>query len=272
MTGFLLIDKPETWTSHDVVGYLRKITKIKKIGHAGTLDPFATGLLIVGIGRDATKRLDEFKCMPKTYEAEIILGATSDTFDKDGTITKNFSNLSNFSTREIDDVLQKFKGKQKQLPPMFSAKKVKGKKLYELARKGIEIERKPNDIEIYNIERIRHPEPFGFAQGRLKQRIPLLQKLLSFGVKNVDTKSLKQRDPSTSLRSAQDDSFSFHIRVSCSTGTYIRTLIHDIGKELGCGAYCKELRRTQIGSYRVTKAKEPKQLSKKRIKRRLIHT
>lgn len=221
MIGFLLIDKPATWTSHDVVGYLRKVTKIKKIGHAGTLDPFATGLLIVGIGRAATKRLDEFKGMPKTYEAEIVFGATSDTFDKDGVLVKQTS-ATLPSKKEIDLVLLQFVGKQLQTPPMFSAKKIKGKKLYELARKGIEVEREPNEITIYTIKRIK-----------------------------------KWRN-------------SIHIQVTCSTGTYIRTLVHDIGQQLGCGAYCKELRRTAIGDYSVKKSKRPKQLSKRSIRKRLL--
>lgn len=208
MEEFLLINKPIGWTSHDVVGYLRKqFPRGTKVGHSGTLDPFASGLLIVGVGRAATKRLDEFKNLPKTYETVLFLGATSNTQDKDGVITP--TNIEKKYTREeIEKVLQKFIGPQLQTPPMYSAKKINGKKLYELAREGIEVERKPNQIEIYNIELLNYDYP------RLK------------------------------------------IRVDCSTGTYIRTLVHDIGQRLGCGAYCEELTRTRIGEYTIDNAQK----------------
>lgn len=150
--GFLLIDKPKNWTSHDVVGYIRKITGIKKIGHAGTLDPFATGLLVVGVGREATKRLDDFKQLPKTYIATIHLGKVSDTEDSTGNITPYPQTNTHRLTREIiDKTLQTFVGEQNQIPPMFSAKKIQGKKLYELARKGITVERAPNRVTIFSL-------------------------------------------------------------------------------------------------------------------------
>jgi len=208
-TGFLLVDKPMDWTSHDVVGYLRGSLKTKRIGHAGTLDPFATGLLIVGVGRDATKRLDEFKGMEKEYIAEITLGATSDTQDRTGTIVNGNSD-SIPTSEDISVVLSSFLGKQTQIPPMFSAKKVKGKKLYELARKGEEVERKPVDIDVSSLELISYDYP------------------------------------------------TLEVRFTVSTGTYIRTLAHDIGEKLGIGAYCHELRRTKIGEYLVENAKDPK--------------
>lgn len=232
MSGFLLIDKPANWTSHDVVGYLRKVTDIKKIGHAGTLDPFATGLLIVGIGREATRRLDEFKGMPKTYIATLQLGATSDTFDSTGTILKHESmktlkqielndieqdkichperseGSSTINQKDIEMVLKSFVGVQPQLPPMFSAKKINGEKLYTLARKGIEVEREPNEITIYSVNLLKY------------------------------------------IESEQ----TLEIEVQCSAGTYIRTLANDIGKKLGCGAYCATLRRTKIGEFDVKEA------------------
>lgn len=167
--NFLLVNKPKDWTSHDVVNYVRnRIKKIglpaearrAKVGHAGTLDPFATGLLIVGVGREATKRLDEFKNMEKEYVAEIKLGATSDTGDSTGVITIHDSHsMTQLSETKIKDCLQNFIGKQLQTPPMFSAKKVNGQKLYDLARKGIEIERKPSEIEIYEIELLEYKYP-----------------------------------------------------------------------------------------------------------------
>ena len=229
-SGFLLIDKPTDWTSHDVVGYVRKIirehdkkiglpaeARRAKVGHAGTLDPFATGLLIVGVGREATKRLDTFKAMEKEYVATLQLGATSDTYDRTGTVQITDTGAK-ITDAQIQNILKTFIGKQKQVPPMYSAKKINGKKLYELARKGIEIERKPNEIEIYDLQTLS------------------------------DT-------------SALDRDSQIVLRISCSTGTYIRTLAHDIGQALGVGAYCKELRRTAIGPYQVTDAARPKTLS-----------
>lgn len=220
--NFLLIDKEVDWTSNDVVAYLRGKLKIKKIGlstetknkrvkvgHAGTLDPFATGLLIVGVGKDATKRLDEFKNLDKTYEATLQLGEISSTQDPEGKITKtNFD--GEISPKQVDTVLKTFLGKQKQIPPMHSAKKINGQRLYELARQGIMIERQAHDIEIYSI------------------------KILDFKYPKLK------------------------IEVKCSTGTYIRQLAQDIGESLACGAYCLELRRTEIGEYSVEDAKTVK--------------
>ncbi len=210
---FILVDKPVGWTSFDAVNFvrhnLRQATGNKKIkvGHAGTLDPFATGLLIIAAGRENTKRIDEFKVMPKTYIADIRLGATSDTFDSEGTITvSDISNVDTITLDKIKEVLDTFIGPQLQLPPMFSAKKIDGQRLYDLARKGITVERQPNEITIFDI------------------------KLLNFNYPNLS------------------------IEVTCSTGTYIRTLAYDIGNKLGVGAYCQELRRTAIGQYNVDKA------------------
>ncbi len=218
-SGFLLINKPQDWTSHDIVGYIRGVVrratgqKKIRVGHAGTLDPFATGLLIVGVGREATRRIDEFKNMPKEYIATIRLGATSDTYDRTGIIIDQEPIASDeVSESEVCEVLKSFVGSQLQVPPMYSAKKVNGKKLYELARKGIEIERKPSEIEIYSLE------------------------LLEFN----------------------DLLIKFKCKVS--TGTYIRSLAHDIGQALHSGAYCEELERTKIGKYTLENAVGPKEI------------
>lgn len=219
---FLLINKEEGWTSHDVVGYLRKVTKIKKIGHAGTLDPFATGLLIVGIEREATKRLDEFKGMKKVYEAVVQLGAVSDTYDKTGVVEATLMDTQSLQLSDVKTILPLFVGEQNQIPPMYSAKKVGGQKLYELARQGIEIERKPHHIFIENIK--------------------------------ILTSSLGRESPS------------FSLEVTCSAGTYIRTLVHDIGQKLGVGAYCEELKRTSIGNFSLEKAVMVKELTQENWK------
>jgi len=156
---FILINKPPGITSHDVVDYLRRITKIKKIGHAGTLDPFAEGLLILGIGRQSTKKLSIFQQKDKEYVTTLRLGAESDTFDKEGKITeKEIKKIPEL--KEIKEVLNKFLGEIEQIPPIFSAKKIKGKKLYELARKEIKIEPKPQKIKIYEISILDYNFPY----------------------------------------------------------------------------------------------------------------
>lgn len=227
---FILINKPKNWTSFDVVAYLRKSLKVKKIGHAGTLDPFATGLLIVGVERESTKKLDEFKNLPKTYLARIKLGANSDTQDSTGVIIKHetcsmkHGTLNNPNKKrhvscnepDIDTVkktIQSFVGKQKQLPPMYSAKKIGGTRLYKLARKGIEIKREPNEIEIYSIKLLDYTYP------QLK------------------------------------------IEVNCGAGAYIRALAYDIGEMLKTGAYCDELKRTKIGEYDIVNAIDVKDVN-----------
>lgn len=203
----LLIDKPAGWTSHDVVAKLRGILRIKRIGHAGTLDPFATGLLIVGVG-SATKQLTALVGTDKTYEATATLGATSTTFDPEGEITKT-ENVRRPTLDEIADAFKKFTGSYEQKAPLHSAKKIGGKKLYDLARAGTATEemRPTKVVTIHELQLIDYEWPF-----------------LKF-------------------------------RVSCSSGTYIRSLADDIGRELGCGAYLTQLRRTKVGEFRIEDAK-----------------
>ena len=175
MYGFLLINKPTGITSHDVVDRLRRVTGEKRIGHSGTLDPFATGLLIVGVGRDATKRLGELQKLPKTYRATLMLGSTSTTGDRTGIITRYVIASRSEAIHDrgeiatvamgspamttVTDVLKKFTGELQQIPPMYSAKKIGGKKLYELAREGKTVERKPISISISNLSLVRYESP-----------------------------------------------------------------------------------------------------------------
>ncbi|PLX20300.1 tRNA pseudouridine(55) synthase TruB [Candidatus Parcubacteria bacterium] len=206
-SGFVLIDKNPGISSHGVVNALRNITGIKKIGHAGTLDPFASGLLILAIGRESTKQIDYFVKKDKKYIATLKLGASTDTYDREG-IIKTSPQTKELETKQIKSCLAEFIGEQDQIPPMFSAKKINGQKLYNLARKGIEIERQPSRINIYDI-----------------------------GIKKFSWPYLE-------------------IEVSCSTGTYIRSLANDIGIKLGCGAYLEDLRRTAIGDYNIKNAQK----------------
>jgi len=212
-SGFLFINKPSGPTSHDIIDRLRRITGIRKIGHAGTLDPFASGVLIVAAGREATREIGRWVKLDKEYEAVLRLGAISDTYDRTGKIVET-QNLASLRRDEIEDVFKKFVGEQEQIPPMYSAKKIGGKKLYELARKGIEVERQPVEITIYEL------------------------RLLSY-----DWPELK-------------------IKVRCSSGTYIRTLAHDIGQALSRGAYTEELTRTAVGEIKLADTVDIKNLEK----------
>jgi len=224
VAGFLLINKPAGWTSFQVVAKLRSITGLKKIGHTGTLDPLATGLLICALGQ-ATKLTAFFDILPKTYEAVIKLGVISDTYDRTGKITRVAAPSAKLtSTPALVKIIDSFLGKQQQLPPMFSAKKVGGRKLYELARQGQEITRRPANIEIYNIE---------LMAGKI-----------------IDDQ--------------------LKIKVQCSTGTYIRTLAHDLGQKMGSGAIIQELTRTAIGDFSVQAAAELNNLDSRNFPKWLI--
>lgn len=203
-SGFLIVNKPSGPTSHDMVNRLRKITGIKKIGHAGTLDPAASGVLIVGVGREATKKLGQLIKLDKEYAATIRLGATSDTYDREGIITPTSSKKAALS--KIKAALNGFIGEIVQIPPIYSAKKFQGKKLYELARAGKSIRIKPVKIKIYLITFINYVWP-----------------------------DLK-------------------INVSCSSGTYIRSLAHDLGQALGCGSFLADLKRISVGKIKIKQA------------------
>jgi tRNA pseudouridine55 synthase len=160
LTGFYLVDKPLNTTSNDVCMKMRRLLKIKKIGHAGTLDPLATGLLIVGIGRKATRRINEFRDLPKEYTTTIRLGYTSETYDSEGPITKEEYDESIVVTREkVEEVLEKYTGKILQTPPAYSAKRIAGKRAYDLARQGKTVMLKPCQVTIHELELMRFEYP-----------------------------------------------------------------------------------------------------------------
>lgn len=157
MDGIILIDKPLGYTSHDIVGKVRKVLHTKKVGHCGTLDPEASGVLVVCVNK-ATKALQFLTSEDKHYLATIKLGIATDTYDMTGTIQKQVPYLNDLSLKQVEEVLSEFKGKQKQIPPIYSAIKVNGKKLYEYARAGEEVEIKPRDIEIFSINLVSFKE------------------------------------------------------------------------------------------------------------------
>jgi len=203
-------------TSHDVVARARHILHERRIGHTGTLDPFATGVLVILVGK-ATRLAQFLSEVDKEYEAIIRLGYSTDTGDRTGTpVPGPPSQRREWSEQAIEDALKTLRGEIDQVPPMYSAKKVQGKKLYELARRGESIERKPVRVSIYEFEAIS-------AAGQL-------------------------------IKDNLDGTFDFHARVSCSSGTYVRTLAEDFGKRLYVDAHLAELRRTRVGDFQLTQA------------------
>jgi tRNA pseudouridine55 synthase len=202
--GLLSVNKPADWTSHDVVAKLRRAMGVRKVGHTGTLDPMATGVLLLCVGK-ATKLAGFLVGLEKEYLATMRLGAVSDTLDGTGHITVNEENPQ-ISRAQFDAILPSFLGRQEQVPPMYSAVKHKGQPLYRLARRGHVVERQPRKITIRSLEISR----FKPAQ-------------ITF-------------------------------RVVCSSGTYIRVLASDMGKELGCGAFLEQLYRTRVGPFQTEDA------------------
>jgi tRNA pseudouridine55 synthase len=164
-SGFLLVDKPVGPTSHDIVDAARRALRTRKIGHAGTLDPFASGLLILAVGR-MTKEISKFVGLDKAYEATLRFGATSDTMDRTGAVTEQ-QDCAAISRDALTAALEKFRGEIDQVPPMYSAKKVGGKKLYELAREGKEIERKPVRVTIHELELV----DFAWPLAKIRTRV-----------------------------------------------------------------------------------------------------
>lgn len=211
MNGIINVYKEKGYTSHDVVAVLRKIAGQKKIGHTGTLDPDATGVLPVCLGR-ATKVCDLLTDHDKTYETVLLLGKTTDTQDISGEILKEHP-TDHLNEVEVTKVIENFKGTYDQIPPMYSALKVNGKKLYELAREGKTVERKSRKVTIYQIH-----------------------------IKKIQLPRVR-------------------MEVTCSKGTYIRTLCHDIGNRLGTGGCMEELTRTKVGRFELKDSLKLEELS-----------
>jgi tRNA pseudouridine55 synthase len=206
--GLILVDKPLRWTSFDVINRLRRLLNVK-IGHAGTLDPLASGLLICCTG-SWTKKITDYQRQPKEYTGIIHLGAVTSTYDLESE-PEDFRPYEHLTEQDIHNAAAQFTGDILQVPPVHSAIKKGGKRAYEMARKGAEVilDPRPVSIAAFDIVQIRLPE--------------------------------------------------VHFRVACSTGTYIRSLAHDFGQAVGCGAYLQELRRTKIGEFDVADAWSPEQ-------------
>ena len=201
--GILIVDKPEGWTSQDVAAKLRGVFHEKRVGHGGTLDPMATGVLPIFVGR-ATRGVEFFESAEKEYIAGIRLGTVTNTQDTTGEVLE--TNKVLVSREQLLAVLRQFTGQIEQIPPMYSAIKIGGQKLYELARKGKEVSRPPRPVTIHELELL------------------------------------------------EGEGCDYLLRVRCSKGTYVRTLCHDIGRKLGCGACMSSLRRTKAGSFTLSQA------------------
>jgi tRNA pseudouridine55 synthase len=204
LDGALLIDKPAGMTSHDVVDEIRRHFGIKKVGHCGTLDPNATGLLIIVLGK-ATKLSERLMSDDKVYEGTIKLGESTDSFDSDGELVSSLP-VPPITLDELNKLAEEFVGDQMQTPPMVSAVKKGGVPLYKLARKGVEVQREPRLIHIYNFKFDTYEEPMA------------------------------------------------RFRMACTKGTYVRSIAHELGQKVGCGAHLVQLSRTKSGKFDVSQA------------------
>ena len=204
LDGALLIDKPAGMTSHDVVDEIRRHFGIKKVGHCGTLDPNATGLLIIVLGR-GTKLSERLMSDDKVYEGTIKLGESTDSFDSDGELMASLP-VPPITLDELNNLAAEFVGDQMQTPPMVSAIKKAGVPLYKLARKGVEVQREPRLIHIYNFKFSSYEEPLA------------------------------------------------RFRLACTKGTYVRSIAHELGQKVGCGAHLVQLSRTKSGKFDVSQA------------------
>lgn len=202
--GVFNIDKPAGLTSHDVVNRLRRLTQVRRIGHAGTLDPLATGVLLLSVGR-ATRLIEYLVGHSKRYQATIRLGQETDSYDAEGEIVAERP-FDQVTQSQILDVLSQFKGDVEQLPPLYSAIKKDGQPLYKLARQGTNVQRQPRAVTFYAVEMLAWTPP------------------------------------------------ELTLEVHCSSGTYIRSLAHDIGQALACGGHIVQLRRTAVGDFSIENA------------------
>jgi tRNA pseudouridine55 synthase len=204
LDGAILVDKPAGPTSHDVVDAIRRQFGIKKVGHCGTLDPNATGLLIIVLGR-GTKLSEKMMSDDKVYEGTLKFGEATDSYDADGELTASLP-VPPLTLEQLNEAAAAFLGDQRQTPPMVSAVKIKGVPLYKLARKGVEVEREPRLVHIYNFRFTKYQEPLG------------------------------------------------EFRIACTKGTYVRSIAHELGQKLGCGAHLATLRRVTSGKFDVADA------------------
>ena len=244
----LTFDKPLGWTSFQLVGKVRWLlcrhlgVKKLKVGHAGTLDPLASGLMILCTGK-ATKQIEQLQLGEKEYVATLQLGATTPSFDLEHAPEEPATDATALTEEQVREVLRRFEGEQEQVPPVFSACKVDGKRAYDLARKGADVELQAKHITISALE-LTAFEPTATHEYVARAAAPLPGRAAAL--------SPEQNDDGSTPFSVTGPRIT--IRVACSKGTYIRSLARDIGEALGCGAFLTDLRRTRVGQYTIADA------------------
>lgn len=220
LNGVIILDKPEGWTSHDVVSKARRIAGTKKVGHLGTLDPIATGVLPLVVGR-ATRLAQFYTRSDKIYEGVVRFGWSTNTYDRAGEATSEKRQMV-IDPAEFERLLEPFRGEFLQVPPPVSAKKIEGRRAYELARKAVAVELEPVKVHVYELTVLE--------------------------ISGADVR----------------------LRAHCSGGTYLRSIAHDLGQAMGCGAHLQELRRTASGEFTIDQARTLAQLEKLAAEERLI--
>jgi len=242
-SDILLIDKPKGITSFDVIRRLRKQMDIRKMGHAGTLDPLATGLMIIGVEK-GTKKLNDFIKLDKVYEVEVLLGVQTDSGDLEGKILKT-KEVKEIDETKVKKVVEGLVGKITLPVPIFSAIKRDGEALYKKARRGEKVDPPKKDMEIYSAE-ILGCNPKSTLSSRPERS----------GVeRSLDTTNFA-KDTFSSVQNNNKSYYSINLRLKVSSGTYIRSIAEEIGRQLDLPATVKELRRTQIGDFKVEQAKQ----------------
>ncbi len=227
--GVIIIDKQAGWTSHDVVARARRILRERRVGHTGTLDPFATGVLVLLVGR-ATRLAQFLAGAEKEYEAVVRLGYATETGDREGTRRSEVKPCGEWGALEIEEALRPLRGEIDQVPPMYSAKKVKGEKLYEMARRGVSVEREAVRVTVRVLEVVATEDKSGASEDG---------GLVGAG---------------RWLRRNDDGTCDLSLRVVCSAGTYVRALAESVGENLGAGAHLVALRRTRAGRFDLSRA------------------
>ena len=261
--GFAVVDKAGGMTSHDVVSRTRKLLGMKKVGHSGTLDPLATGVMVVGVGK-VTRLLGFLKDLPKRYVAEVVFGVETNTLDADGEVTATHD-MSGVTLGDIAEAAKGFVGEIEQIPPMVSAVRVSGKRLHEWAREGREVERPPRQVQVLSID---------VGEGSVEAAGPVaMTGGYSAASGEVGEVSVKAAGPVATMSAAESVDFVLRevsvkaagpvatLDVRCGSGTYIRTLAADIGAALGGGAHVATLRRLAVGSFVIEEACDVEQLA-----------
>ena len=251
--GVAVIDKPAGWTSHDVVAKARGVLGTRKVGHSGTLDPDATGVLVLGVGR-ATRLLRYVTGLPKSYEAEIVLGVETDTLDSTGQVTARHD-MAGVSAERIRAAVAALTGEILQVPPMVSAVKVGGRRLHALARAGVEVEREARPVTVHRFDVAPVPGTDAVLGGRAGRRANPVHTGEAVTERPSGRSEQERETPRPDATGLHVPAQVLRAVVECSSGTYVRTLAADLGRALGGGAHLRNLRRTAVGGFGLDAAR-----------------